>query len=708
MVLPLVVILIAAAILFYRYTLPPLPRGRRFILSTLRALTLLLLVIVVSEPVVRMKSTSAQQPTVAVLIDDSQSMTINDGSKNRAALVREFLKENDLHHLTSGVEPRFFLFSSKLEPATVDQRDSISFKGQATNLAETFIGLKEMLSAEHIQAAVLVTDGNYTVGKNPVYDAEELGIPVSTVGVGDTTEHKDLLIEKVATNNIAYAGTKVPIDATVKSSGFKGENVEVSVSEGAQVVDRAVLMLQEGTREYPVRLHVEPMEEGTKKYIIGVSNLPGELTNKNNAHTVFMKVLKSKLRVLIIAGKPGPDVAAARQIFAEDERLRVQTLVQKQNNEFYEGEFSAAALDSADCMVLVGFPSQATSNATVQLVRNAVEQKKKPLLFLNDKMIDYAKHSQLEPLLPFGWTAISTAEVEVFPHIIERQKANSLVTLEGNASPEVWEQLPPLYKTMTVFRAKPESDVLAAVKFQNIILNEPLILTRNINGQKSFAITGYGVWRWRLMAQGDKQTEKFLTLLLTNAVRWLTTEEDNKNVSIVPTKESYTTTEPVEFTAQVYDDQLRPVDNADVKIQLQRGKESFDVVLHGIGNGRYEGATEGLGEGDFTFIGRATSGGKVYGEDKGRFTVGETDAEFLETRMNKTLLEQIAFHTGGKYYYISNTSDMISDLNKNGKFFPKELIQTSEIELWNWQYLAAFLVLLLGIEWFMRKRSGML
>ena len=45
----------------------------------------------------------------------------------------------------------------------------------------------------------------------------------------------------------------------------------------------------------------------------------------------------------------------------------------------------------------------------------------------------------------------------------------------------------------------------------------------------------------------------------------------------------FTTDEPVEFTAQVYDEQLRPVDDAELIVELQHGKESTQLAL-GSGN----------------------------------------------------------------------------------------------------------------------------
>ncbi len=696
------------AIGFYRYTLPPLPRGRRLTLAAMRAISLVCLLLILFEPVVRLARTKLQEPAVAVLIDNSLSMTIKDATGSRLEIIHQFLKAKPFGRLSSTTQPKFFLFSSSLEPISEEQLDTIRFTGEATNLSLTLEELKDHLLKEHVQAAVLLTDGNYTVGKNPLYDAEALGIPVSTIGIGDTNNQKDVLVENVAANSIAYAGTRVPVDVTIKSSGFNGENVEVTVSDGGKLADRSVVKLQEGTKEYPVKLHIEPQEVGVKKYLVSVSQLPGELTEKNNSRSIFIKVLKSKLKMVILGGAPGPDVPAVRQVLSEDEHFTVRSFIQKNPSEYYDQAPSNSMIDSADCLVLVGFPSSATNPNILQKVRDILDQKRKPLLFVNGKQTDYTKLRTLEPYLPFGWSATNSDEMNVFPSIIDREKSHSLVNLEGIVTAETWQQLPPIYTTGSAFRAKPESEVLALVKFQDVVLNSPLVLIRNISGSKSFAITGYGLWRWRLMAQGNTQTENFLSLLMTNAVRWLTTEEDTRTVRILSTKESYTTTEPVEFTGQVYDDQLRPVDNAEVAVDVRQGKESFRVNLNPIGNGRYEGSTEGLAPGDYSFTGQASASGKSHGEDKGKFSIGETNAEFLETRMNKSLLEQIAFRTGGTYYDINGASSIAEDLNRNNFFTPKELIQTSEIELWNWRYLLALLILLFGAEWFIRKKSGML
>ncbi len=211
--------MIAASILFYRYTLPPIPGKKRFLLSALRALALCLLLGILFEPVLRSITTTEQLPIVAMLVDVSQSMSIHDGTGDRSAQLFQFIHQKNLIPPQTQIE--YFPFAENLHQPQTAMRDTFPLEGEVTNISDVLAQLKDRLNRQNIQSAVLVSDGNYTAGKNPLYDAEGLGIPVYTVGVGDTVEQKDVLIKNVATNNIAYAETRVPVDVTVKSSGYR-------------------------------------------------------------------------------------------------------------------------------------------------------------------------------------------------------------------------------------------------------------------------------------------------------------------------------------------------------------------------------------------------------------------------------------------------------------------------------------------------------
>ncbi len=707
----LLVALIAVilAVLFYRVTLPPLPRRVRIILSAIRAAALVLLLLLLFEPIARSVHHSEMPPAVAVLVDASQSMSLVDAGGDRAAELKTFLQWSGRNLRVPGATVLYYPFASKLSPAEESPPDSLALTGETTDLGGALSAVREFIPQRNIRSVVIVSDGEYTAGRNPLYPAESLGVPIYSVGVGDTTEQKDLLIDNVKTNDIVFAGDHVPVDVTLKSSGYDNTPVDVTLREGSSVLDHSSVTLRSSQPLSSVRLYVDPKEEGTKRYVVDVTKLPGELTDRNNSRSVMIKVRKSRLKILVIGGAPLPDVASVEEMLKEDEHHSVSVVVQKSPEELYGNRAGTLTPDSADCLVLVGYPTAASSPAFEQRIVEAIAQKRRPVLFIGGKGIDPAKIAPLEPYLPFTLSGGRRAtEGLVFPSIPERAKLHSLVTQDGAVSVAAWQKLPPIYRAMVDVRAKPESDILSLCTAENMTLTEPLIAARSIAHQRAVGISGYGVWRWKLMVQGDPATERLFTTFLNNAVRWLTTSDEDKRVRVTPVNDAVTTAEPVQFTAQVYDEQLRPTDDAEVRVDISRGAEKTSVILNPAGNGRYEGSVSGLGEGDYTYQARATAGGTQLGEDRGRFSVGLLNVEFLQTRLNQSLLEQLSYRTGGTYFPASRPDSIPAAIASKADLKPREVVRATEIELWHWQYVAALVILLFGAEWVVRKRSGMI
>jgi len=73
-----VLVVCTLSFLFYRYTLPPVARSKRILLTVLRALSLSLLLILLFEPLLRLVFSSQEPPVLAVLIDNSKSLQIVD------------------------------------------------------------------------------------------------------------------------------------------------------------------------------------------------------------------------------------------------------------------------------------------------------------------------------------------------------------------------------------------------------------------------------------------------------------------------------------------------------------------------------------------------------------------------------------------------------------------------------------------------------
>jgi len=705
-----VLIAIVGAFIFYRFTLPPVPNSKRIFLATLRSLALSLLLLLLFEPILSLVKTFEQEPSIAILFDNSLSMTLPNpkgtgGTQQRKDFIKENFSEETLKKISGKLSPKLFSFEQKANELRAI--DSMNFSGELTNIAQSISDVKKNMLSQNVQALLLVSDGNVTEGVNPMYEAEELGIPIYTVGLGDTHEQKDILVSKLVTNNVAYAETKLPIDVSIRNVGFENQNVQVSLLENGKQIEQKVISLKKEQREIPLSFSVELKNEGVKKYSVTVTSLKEELTTSNNSQNVFVNVLKSKTPIVLFAGTPTPDVAAIRQLLNEDGHFALQTFVQKKQNEFYEGNISQKTLDSAECFIFVNFPSSATSSQTIQQLTELFQRKQSPLFFIGGKNIDYNKLRQFQNILPFGWNSINMNELEIFCEVENQASSNVLVSASGAIASSMWNSLPPIFKTQTIFEAKAQSDVLAYSRLQNVSLGEPLLMSHILNRQRTVALVGYGIFRWQLMNGGNSSVQNFLPTFFTNAIRWLVSNESDKPIRVAPTKQIFSGSEAIEFSGVVSNEQLQPLDDANVEITILKENFSRSFVLQNIGNGRYDGALDDLDAGDYSYSAKVKRGDVEIGEDKGKFSVGSLTVEFLKTTMDKQLLEQLAFKTGGEF---ATSNDFNSLLEKilSRKFEPKENVQRSEIELWHWQYMLGAIVFLLAMEWFVRRRSGML
>ena len=696
---------LAMSFFVYRHTVPPISRALKTILVVLRACSLFLVFLLIGEPLLSLISREEERPIVAVLVDNSRSMTIMDKSGGREAALVAMLQSAPLRQMSSIGSVLYGTFDTRVCFLRALTSDSLSLAGDGTDLGSALRGARDTAARANLQSVILITDGNSTVGTSPLYEAEDLAVPVFTIGVGDTSEQQDVLIRKVVTNSITYVGNKVPVDVTVKSSGYDGEKIEVMLREGAKVVDRQTLTLQRGTREYAAPLSFVPETEGMQKLVVEVSQLPNEISLQNNRYTSYIKVLKSKMRVVLVAGAPGPDVSFIRRALEGDKNIELSTRIERGDGRFYEGQLNADLLRESEAVVLVGYPIRSSSDAAISAIIGAVGTGQ-GLLFVLSRTTDLARLRSLEPLLPMILPPSGGEEVERFVSVPIAQRNNPILKLPS--SPDVWNKLPPVFTLDGRFRAKPESEVLAQLRIQSITTNDPVIVTRNVNRRKSIALLGYGIWRWKTFSDGIPGSENALESLFSNSVRWLTTREDDRAVRIQPVKETFSGQDPIEFTAQVYDKNFNPLDDAEVSVAVKQADKSDQLSLVPIGNGRFEGTFGSLPEGDYTFTARVLAGGEQIAEERGSFSVGGVNVEFQETRMNRLLLQQIAERTGGRYYDAGAIATLPQDVASLPGFQPRQVVRSSEIELWNRGWMLAVIVLLFASEWFLRKRNGML
>ena len=559
------------AIWSYRNTVPRTTQARRNTLIALRSVGIAALLFAIFQPIISSISTDAITPSIALVMDNSQSMTLPEkgfaaqtGLEARSDAMLRSIHEivpNDVLHDAN--KAKLFTVGDQTIPfPNGTPVDSIRPQAGATDLSSAFRTIRDLRKTSNTEAIILYTDGAFTAGENPIYPAQELGVPVYAVGLGDSTEPRDVAVTELFTNEVATVGAAQPVDVTLHYGGIKpGEDLTVQLFEEDQKLDEKTIELSQPIGDESVSFQYTPRSEGTKKLTARVSVLTGEATDKNNLRITYVKVLKNKFHIVLFAGAPSSDEGFLQQFFSGNPALQLSTYIQKEGAAFYEGSPTREKLGQVDLVVLAGFPIASSSDESIALVRELLMKEGRSLLFIPSRQLDLTKLAELGDALPFRANVGTASQVEM--------KAGMALTASGSEDPILhippeehgaisWDGLAPLFKTETQFEALPESRTLATANVQGVKMDEPLLVTRSIGTARQIALTGYGIWQWKLTTFGREEayagktdTSKLgisaLDLFLANAVRWLTTQEENKRVQIVPNRKFYQAGERIDF-----------------------------------------------------------------------------------------------------------------------------------------------------------------
>jgi hypothetical protein len=684
----------------YRHTVPPVASWKRTVLRVLRVLSLAVLLLLLWKPVLSFFVEESDVPILAVLIDDSASMGLQSEGATRSDAVQALLQEPVWKNLSDRFDIRYFAFADSVWSVPKDKLDQLAFNRTGTNLYNAWQGVETALRDGNYAAALILSDGDNNAGENPVRMAQYSMVPIFTVGMGDSTPARDAMIVQTITNQICYTGDEVPLNVLVRGVGIQGETsiIKLIGPDGENLGAQSVHWKSDFFEDN-VRFTFIPKEAGTWKYEVFLEPLPDELTTNNNRKSFYIKVLESKVNVLILAGAPDFDLEFLVKSLQANPRISYTQRTQKAHGGYYEGAFpSADDLRRTNLIILHHYPSAETPMGDLIAISNAAKSSDLPVMFLMGSEVSLRKLDMISDIVPVRTVRYADQTVEVScaggaSHVIFEND-------EGQVWIK-WEGLPPVWMKPYIFAAKDGSQVIAIAYPPNGAEPVPAIVVRKAGMTKSMAVLPWGLWKWGF--QRSQEQSSTLESFVDRSIRYLVTREEDKRLRITTSKPIYQGGETVRFSAQVYNEDYQPVDGADVEVRVSAGGETVRLGLDGEGNGRYSGDLSPWTEGEYSFQGTAKRGG-LLGEDRGKFTVEAFNIEFLNTAMNPTLLRTVATQSGGAF----TTSQDFASL-ATGLHFPRKQRTVSwEVPLWNRAWLLWVFIGLLAVEWLIRKRSGML
>jgi len=647
------------------------------VLAALRFLSLFFLAFLLLEPLLEYSKKKVEKPIIVLAHDNSESMVF----ANDSVVVKSQLEES-YNSLKAKLSADYEVVSYSVGDK-VSENPTFDFKDKQTNLSEFFTEIQNRYYNRNLGGIVLASDGIYNSGGNPVFEAKKLkNVPVFSIQVGDTTPQKDLLIEEISHNRLVYKGNKFPVVVTVKAEQLNGVKTNVVVSKNGRVLGKKPISVNNDLYLTQSSFELESEGTGLQKYDVRVETVNGEFTTTNNYKSFYVDVLESKQKILILANSPHPDINALKLGFQSNENYEVTTNLAQDFKDKIE-EFSL--------IVLYNLPSQ---NEGLSLLKD----KEVPLLMVVGNQTNVNSFNALKKGVTINNSkGFTEAQAYVNTDFSQFTISPGLVSFVNS--------FPPVQVPFTQKYSVSNSTETAIYQRIGPVKTKYPLLAFNKNGAyKTGMLLGEGIWRWRLQDYSNNGSSDLFNELIVQTAQYLVSKED-KSLFRVFRKTAYSENEKVQFEAEVYNKSYELVTTSDANMKIfNEQKEEFSYTFSKVGDS-YKLNSGSLKPGSYTYVATSTSkGGKL--TRTGEFSVEELKVEQNNTVANHQLLFNLSDVTGGEVLSISGLSSLDEKLKKQENLVDVIYQEKDVDDLINMKVIFFFILLLLGIEWFVRKRNG--
>ena len=354
------------------------------------------------------------------------------------------------------------------------------------------------------------------------------------------------------------------------------------------------------TTKQVIELKLTPETEGNFQYTVTLPALDGELTEANNQKTFSVKVVKAKLNVFYLEGRPRWDYTFLKRVLARDpdieatcamlsrgrsRQLFTDTLLNRLDG-YYPQATSAsdtrrfpgtrAELAQYDVLILGDVGEAHLTKAQQLAIVDFVEVQGKPIIFLSSRNtlgVGGVRNTELAHLLPIDVPAsgcrvhdtefaIQPTQAGMFHPILQIGNRGST---PGNKT-TVWQNIPAsLSRSFSGFQLRGGATVLMESGD-----GTPVLVLQRAGLGKSLLIAAEGLWNWDFGVSTFKD-DRYRTLyprFWTQVIRWMATDTDDKKLYLATDAATYTVGDVAKVTAYLYSDTYQRQTDASVQIEV--------------------------------------------------------------------------------------------------------------------------------------------
>ncbi len=710
-------------------------KARRLVLWGLRGLAAVCALFFLLEPGLRRLQVARVKNRVAVLVDRSASMTfpVSVGGVSRSQAVADAL--GALTPQMEALKDRFSFeilgFDPELSPVSQKDLETTPARGARTDLLSTLRSLKasEGTSARKLSGVLVFSDGADNaelaqgVTGRPQQVLQGYGVPVSTVAVGQGGL-KDLAIDAVRVDDFAFVRNSITAEVEVRARGFADTTTQVVLRREGRVVASSQVKFASSDDVQTVTFTFAPDQTGRFVYTVSVPVFAGEAVTENNARAFTLKVIRDRVRVLLVSGRPSWDERFLRGLLKQDANVELISFYILRNSPddpqvaqeelslipFPRDEIFKDRVNTFDLIAILNFNNDDRS-ITLGDYEDSIKQ-----YLLNGGALAYvggdrtfgdARVTSFAEVLPVQ--AAGPSDPTPFKARLTAEGARHPITAIGTSSLSTegaWDALP-LIPGMNTVKARPGATVLLDHPFALVEgKNAPLLTIWEYGRGRVLALNTDGAWYWAFPSHAGGAQTRVYERFWSNAIRWLVRDPELTALSVNSDSPSIEPGKPLGISVVARSSDYQPAPGAQVTVELSSADDGRVIAQQTVTAGP-DGAAHvefpPPPPGPYKIVGRAKIGEKLLGEMSDAVAVRASGPELADARVNANLLEELATTTHGAFFESMNFSLADVPLTEPPLV---EVGRSRDQPLWDRWYWMTLMVLIMGAEWALRRRFG--
>lgn len=669
-----------SALLYYKNSKEDFNPLTLKLLAAFRFIAVTIIAFLLLTPMLKSFFRNFEKPILILAQDNSESLVVGEDS---AFYLDQYSKQ--FQELAKDLEKdysvRIYTFGDK-----VTEGDEFDFTGQQTDISSLFEEILTRYSNRNVGAMLLATDGLYNKGINPVYSSEKVKFPVYTLALGDTSIKKDLFLRRVNFNRIAFKGNIFPIEVIAGANLYQGQTSVLTVTQDGTTLFSQNLTFTSNHHSETVRISLTADKAGLQRYVISVRPLEGEITLVNNSQEIFVDVLDTKQKILILSQSPHPDIAALKEAIESNF-----------TNEVTHSVFSQFTGNVGEFNLIILHQLPGGKENIAKIITES-GQKGIPILYILGSQSNLSQFNGLNAGMQI------LAERDLFNEALPLlNKEFSLFTISPETLKAI-EGFPPLVSPFGEIRTQVSANTLFNQQIGSLATGYPLILFNQTLNNKTGIIAGEGIWRWRIANFQKQGSHNAFNEIISKIVQYLSVKAD-RSYFRVTAENNFMENEPIRFDAEVYNQSYELINTPDVEMTIKNSTGETYPFLFGKTANAYQLNAGVLPVDSYTYEAAVRVGDKLY-RSQGEFTVSPLDIEAMNTIADHNLLFRLASRHNGEMIYPAGMAGFPEMLKARDDIRTVVYSEKRLSELVNLFWVFLFILALLTAEWFIRKRGG--